>query len=130
MKRTLTMTALALVCAAPARADLMYVTHVESRRVAATPAEANTPLARAAELVVNGMQNAMQARIQGSVRVAVIVGEDGSVGGVTVLQSLDPKFGLDQEAVKAARGWTFTPGTKDGVPVAVQVTMDILFALR
>jgi TonB family protein len=36
---------------------------------------------------------------------------DGSVGRVAVVKSLDGSFGLDAEAVKAARQWRFTPGT-------------------
>jgi hypothetical protein len=38
--------------------------------------------------------------------------------------ALDTRYGLDGEAVKAAKKWLFAPGMKDGVPVNVRVTMN------
>ena len=38
--------------------------------------------------------------------------------------------GLDQEAIKAAKRWRFEPGTKDGKPVPVRVTLEMSFTLR
>ena len=55
---------------------------------------------------------------------------DGSVGDVQVVRSLDPTFGLDQEAIKAARQWRFAPGTRLGEPVPVLVTIELTFTLR
>jgi TonB family protein len=55
---------------------------------------------------------------------------DGTVGDVRVTKSLDPIFGLDQEAIKAARGWRFAPGTRQGQPVPVLVTIELSFTLR
>ena len=44
---------------------------------------------------------------------------DGTVGETAkVIQSLDAKFGLDDEAVKASKQWLFKPATKDGKPVS------------
>ena len=73
---------------------------------------------------------AMDARIEGSVLLAMVVMADGNVGEVTVEKSLDSKLGLDQEAVKAAKEWTFKPRTKDGKAVAVRVHVDITFTLK
>jgi TonB family protein len=39
-------------------------------------------------------------------------------------------FGLDAEAVRAVKQWQFAPGTKEGVPVAVRITVDMSFTLR
>jgi hypothetical protein len=47
-----------------------------------------------------------------------------------VLRSLDPVFGLDQEAVKAAGQWRFAPGTRFGEPVPVLITIELQFTLR
>lgn len=73
---------------------------------------------------------AITALIQGSVLMSVVVLADGTVGDVTVTRSLDAVFGLDAEAVKAAKQWLFNPGTKDGQAVAVRVTIEMTFTLR
>ena len=73
---------------------------------------------------------AMRAKVQGLVRLECVVLPDGSVGRVAVVKSLDRSFGLDAEAVKAARQWRFTPGTRFGEPVAVLVIIDLEFRLR
>jgi TonB family protein len=73
---------------------------------------------------------AMRARIQGTVWVECVVQPTGVCSDVQVVRSLDPTFGLDNEAVKAARQWRFKPGTRLGQPVAVLVTIELTFALR
>ena len=55
---------------------------------------------------------------------------DGSVGEVKVTRSLDPIFGLDQEAIKAAKQWRFRPGMRQGSPVPVIITIELTFTLR
>jgi periplasmic protein TonB len=73
---------------------------------------------------------AMEAHIEGAVELAVVVLDDGKVGEVTVTQSLDKEYGLDTQAVEAARQWLFKPGTKDGKPVAVRVAVQMTFTLK
>ena len=73
---------------------------------------------------------AMRAKVQGIVLVEAVVLPDGTVGDVTVIRSLDRVFGLDEEAIKAARQWRFLPGTRFGEPVAVLVTIELTFTLR
>ena len=48
--------------------------------------------------------DAMRAKVQGSVWLECVVMPDGTVGDVRVTRSLDPMFGLDQEAIAAANG--------------------------
>jgi periplasmic protein TonB len=74
--------------------------------------------------------DAMRAKIQGTVLVQCVVNKDGTVGDVEVVRSLDPVFGLDQEAIKAARQWRFRPGTRMGEPVPVLITIQLDFSLR
>jgi periplasmic protein TonB len=74
--------------------------------------------------------DAMNARIQGTVRLECLVRSDGRVGRVRVLRSLDPVFGLDREAIAAARQWVFAPAMRQGAPVDVLVTIELQFALR
>jgi periplasmic protein TonB len=71
---------------------------------------------------------AKKARIQGVVELKCVVETDGSVGDVKVIKSLDA--GLDQEAVKAARKWTFEPGKKDGKAVRVRIALEMTFTLK
>lgn len=73
---------------------------------------------------------AMRAKVQGVVQLRAVVMPDGTVERVEVLRSLDPVFGLDQEAIKAARQWRFTPGMRLGEPVAVRVQLELTFTLR
>ncbi len=73
---------------------------------------------------------AMRAKVQGTVLLECVVMPDGSVGNVQVVKSLDSTFGLDQEAIKAAKQWRFRPGTRQGQPVAVLVTIELTFTLR
>jgi len=73
---------------------------------------------------------AMRAKVQGTVWIECIVMPDGSVGDVRVTKSLDSVFGLDQEAIKAARQWRFRPGLRQGEPVPVIVTIELTFTLR
>lgn len=74
--------------------------------------------------------DAMRAKVQGTVLLQCVVKADGTVGDVQVVRSLDPTFGLDQEAVKAAKQWLFRPGMRMGEPVSVLVTIELTFTLR
>jgi protein TonB len=74
--------------------------------------------------------DAMRAKIQGTVWIEAVVMPDGSVGNVQITRSLDPTFGLDQEAVKAVKQWVFVPGTRQGRPVPVLVEIELTFTLR
>ena len=73
--------------------------------------------------------DAMRAKVQGVVLLECIVRPDGSVSDVSVVRSLDPTFGLDQEAIKTARQWRFRPGTRLGEPVPVYITIELTFTL-
>ena len=74
--------------------------------------------------------DAMRARIQGIVLVECVVTPSGTCTDTRVVRSLDPTFGLDQEAIKAARLWRFSPGMRQGQPVPVLVTIELSFSLH
>ena len=74
--------------------------------------------------------DAMRAKVQGMVWVECIVMPDGNVGDARITKSLDSTFGLDQEALKAARQWKFVPGMRQGEPVPVIITIELTFTLR
>jgi len=73
---------------------------------------------------------AMDAHVEGTVGLELVVLADGKVSDVMVTQSLDKEYGLDTQAVEAARQWLFKPGTKDGKPVAVRVALEMTFTLK
>ena len=74
--------------------------------------------------------DAMRNRVEGSIIMEIVVQTDGTVGEVRVVRSLDKKYGLDEEAVKAVKQWRFAPGKKDDVPVPVLVDVEMTFTLR
>jgi periplasmic protein TonB len=78
----------------------------------------------------NYTSDAMRAKVQGTVLLECVVRPDGSVGDIEVIRSLDPTFGLDSQAVEAAKRWKFRPGTRLGQPVPVLVTIELTFTLR
>jgi periplasmic protein TonB len=82
------------------------------------------------EVRPNYTSDAMRAKVQGVVVLECVVRPDGTVGDVQVIRSLDSTFGLDQEAIKAAKQWRFAPGTRMGEPVPVLVSIELTFTLR
>src|SRR5207244_4258057 len=70
---------------------------------------------------------ARKAKFQGSVVLWLVVGPDGHPREVKVVRSLG--MGLDEKALETVRTWRFEPGRKDGLPVAVQVHVEVIFHL-
>jgi protein TonB len=66
--------------------------------------------------------------IEGTVRVRVLVGEDGRVQEVTVGKS-SGEAALDDAAMDAVRYWRFEPAKRDGVPVRAWAIVPIEFKL-
>jgi protein TonB len=62
---------------------------------------------------------ALKAGIEGQVVLDIIVGENGHVRDIHVVQGLG--HGLDEAAIDAIKACTFSPGEKDGKPVAVRI---------
>jgi TonB family protein len=68
-------------------------------------------------------ESARKAKIRGTVQLAVAIDATGVAHIVRVVKPLEP--GLDQNAVEAIEKWRFTPATKDGKPVAVQMEVEV-----
>jgi len=64
-------------------------------------------------------EEARQAGLEGIVILDIVVGEDGAVRDVKVVQGLGQ--GLNEAAVRAAKACRFTPGERDGKRVPVRV---------
>ena len=87
--------------------------------------------------VVGGMQTlvdeikypaiAKEAGIEGTVFLDVIVDTTGAVADVTVKQGIGG--GCDEEAVRATKTLSFTPGYTDGKPVRMKLVLPIRFVL-
>lgn len=73
---------------------------------------------------------ALQARVRGLVVMDAVVLPDGSVGDVRIVRSLDKRFGLDEEAIKAVKQWRFRPAQRSGGPIAMLVSVEMIFELR
>ena len=117
-----------IVCGAPnARAGLVTAYAPVGARI---PGSGITLPVVLAEKKPAYTADAMRAKVQGSVWLECIVMPDGTVGDVKVTRSLDPIFGLDQEAIKAAKQWRFRPGMRQGSPVPVIITIELTFTLR
>ena len=82
------------------------------------------------EVKPNYTAEAMRAKMQGLVLVECLVLPDGTVGEARVIKSLDRAFGLDEEALEAAKRWRFVPARRQGVAVPVVVTIEVAFTLR
>ena len=55
------------------------------------------------------------------------IGADGKPRDIRVQRGLG--MGLDQKAMEAVKQWRFDPATKDGRPVAVQISVEVSFKL-
>jgi protein TonB len=73
-------------------------------------------------------QQARSAGWEGQTVVEAIVGINGRVESAKILQSSGYSI-LDQEALKAAKQWVFTPAEQRGQPVRVPVTIPFNFSL-
>jgi protein TonB len=73
-------------------------------------------------------EGAMRRKVEGRVVLSAVVKADGKVGDVDVTESLDPE--LDEQAIAAAKQWEFKPGTRDGEPVSVRISLELSFTLK
>jgi TonB family protein len=73
-------------------------------------------------------EQAREAKLQGMCVLKLIVGADGKPRDIRVIRSLG--MGLDEKAMAAVSQWTFAPATKDGMPVPVQISVQVVFKLN
>jgi TonB family protein len=70
---------------------------------------------------------ARAAKAQGTVVLVVVIGTDGTASDVQLSKSVG--YGLDEQALKAITQWTFKPGTRAGMAVPVQASIEVNFRL-
>jgi protein TonB len=73
-------------------------------------------------------QQAMKNKVQGVVRLRVLVGANGGVENVRVIRHLPD--GLDEEAIQAAYQLRFKPALRNGAAVTFWISLDVEFTLR
>jgi protein TonB len=71
---------------------------------------------------------AARKKIQGDIRLSIIVTAEGTVRDPQVTRSLDKD--LDKNAVDCVKKWKFEPATKDGKPVATHVAVEVSFHMQ
>jgi TonB family protein len=72
--------------------------------------------------------SAVTDRIEGKVRLSCVIGKDGRVSTIDVVNGLDER--LNQSAEEALSKWEFTPASRHGEPVEVDVLVEIPFKLE
>ena len=69
---------------------------------------------------------AQKAKISGTVMLAILVGTDGKVSDIHVLEKLEP--GLDARAINAVSKWRFKPAMRGDTPVAFRARAGVSFS--
>lgn len=69
-----------------------------------------------------------RAGISGSAKVAFVVDKDGKVIDLHIVEATQPGFG--EASVKCVKKWTFSPGLKQGRPVAVSMYQVLTFEVE
>jgi TonB family protein len=72
-------------------------------------------------------EEARQAKYEGTCVLAMIVGADGKPREIRIQRGIG--MGLDKKAIEAVQQWRFSPATKDGQPVSVQINVEVSFKL-
>lgn len=72
-------------------------------------------------------RNAREMGIQGPLALSVVLRRDGSITDIRVIQGLP--CGLIETGIEAVRKIKFQPGTKDGQPANVRMTLEYNFAM-
>jgi protein TonB len=67
----------------------------------------------------------IKEHVEGEVVLYAIIRESGSVDSIQVVKRLDPQ--LDRNAIGAVANWKFSPASRNGEPVAVEVVIHIPF---
>ncbi len=75
----------------------------------------------------NYTEAARAAKLEGTVVLQVIVGVDGAVTDVKVVQAFDK--GLTEKAIETIKTWKFKPAMKAGKPVPCKVMVEVSFRL-
>lgn len=113
--------------------DVPAASGVETPSVGITPsqppvADIVTPPVRIRTVSPEYPTVARAAALEGDVLVQAMVGADGKVSDVHVLQAVHPV--LDEAARKAVQQYEYTPGRRNGIPESAVTRITVSFRLR
>jgi TonB family protein len=72
-------------------------------------------------------EEARRKKFQGNVILSIVVDKMGNVARIKMDKILG--HGLDEHAMEAIKAWRFTPGSRNGEPVAVREPIEVSFNL-
>jgi TonB family protein len=72
-------------------------------------------------------EEARRVGYQGTVVLWIVLDERGKISDLRIARPLG--MGLDERAIEAVRRWRFEPAKKDGVPVRIQLNIEVNFHL-
>jgi hypothetical protein len=67
------------------------------------------------------------ARTEFRVQIAALIKRDGKIDGISIFRNIGP--GLERAVIQDVACWEFKPAMRDGVPVDVDVVIEIPFSL-
>jgi TonB family protein len=70
---------------------------------------------------------AAEERVEGNVTLGCVIDTEGKVAGVELIRGIDDR--LNESAQEALSKWEFYPASRNGIPVAVDVLVEIPFRL-
>jgi TonB family protein len=70
---------------------------------------------------------ARAAKFQGTVTLLVVIDKDGAPTHIAISRPLG--YGLDANAVQAVQSWKFKASERDGIPVPVEIAIEVQFHL-
>ena len=73
------------------------------------------------------VHTAEEDHIEGKVRLWAVIGKDGHVGDISLIEHLDDR--LDHSAEEALGKWLFQPAVRNGAPIEVDAVFEIPFRL-
>jgi TonB family protein len=73
---------------------------------------------------------AQRRRVEGDARVRLLIGIDGAIKDIRVLEVPQKDLGFEEAVTAAVRRWRFDPATEDGRPISAWVTIRIPFRAR
>ncbi|MFP4521069.1 MAG: energy transducer TonB [Fibrobacterota bacterium] len=70
---------------------------------------------------------AEEKQIEGLVELSFVIDEQGETGGINILREEPEGYGFGSAAVSAVSSWKYSPASREGIPVSIQVKRVIEF---